>query len=132
MPVSYSMDFRRAVLAHVESGVSCSQASRVFGTSRSFVINLMRRYRETGELSPRLCGGANNTKLMDVQADVIGWVHDQPSITLQEIAMRLLEHHDLKASSSGLSDMLRRSGFTYKKIHAGGRGRSWTPQTETA
>jgi transposase len=124
MAVSYSLDFRRAVAAHVGKGVSCSGAAVVFGTSRSFVINLMRRYRETGDLGPCPRGGARHSKLVDHRDEIIGWIEAQPSITLQQMAERLAEEHGMTASTSGLSDMLRKAGFTYKKIHAGKRSRA--------
>lgn len=122
MPAAYSMDFRRAVAAHVAKGGSCSSTAAIFGTSRSFVINLMRRYRQTGELTPRPCGGARHHKLIDFQDEIIGWVETQPDITLRKIADRLLSKHQLTASTSGLSDLLRRAGYTYKKITLGQRG----------
>ena len=132
MSVSYSLDFRRAVLAHVERGFSCSGTAAVFGTSRSFVINLMRRYRETGELAPRPRGGAHHTKLADHRDEIIGWIKAQPSITLQQMADRLMETHAMTASTSGLSDMLRKAGYTYKKIHVGKRGRARSASAKAA
>ena len=116
MSAAYSMDFRRAVAAHVDRGFSCSRTAHVFGTSRSFVIKLMRRYRETGELAPRPRGGARHSKLIAFQDEIIGWIEDRPDITLHEMAERLTETHGVTASTSGLSDMLRRVGFKKKKI----------------
>lgn len=122
MPVAYSPDFRRAVGAHVDRGFSCTHTARVFGTSRSFVINLMRRYRETGALGPRTWVGARHSKLVAFQDEIIGWITEQPDITLTQMAQRLMREHGVKASSSGLSDTLRRNGYTYKKISVGKRG----------
>lgn len=132
MSASYSLDFRRAVAAHVAKGVSCSGTAEVFGTSRSFVINLMRRYRETGELGPRSRGGARHAKLADHRDEIIDWIEAQPSITLQQMAERLMAKHGVTASTSGLSDMLRKAGFTYKKIHAGQRGHAWSAPRKAA
>ncbi len=115
MPVAYSPDFRRAVAAHVERGFSCSHTARVFGTSRSFVINLMRRYRETGELGTRAWGGARHSKLVVFQDEIIGWIAEQPDLTLTQMTARLMREHGVKASISGVSDLLRRAGYTYKK-----------------
>jgi transposase len=122
MSSAYSMDFRRAVVAHVGRGSSCSQTARVFGTSRSFVIKLMRHFRETGDLAPRPRGGARHSKLVAFQHEIIGWIEARPDITLQQMAERLMDIHGVTASTSGLSDMLRRAGYTYKKIAAGQRG----------
>ena len=122
MSAAYSMDFRRAVAAHVGAGTSCSEAARRFGTSRSFVIKLMRQHRETGDLAPRPRGGARPSKLVAFQDEVIGWIEARPDITLQQMAERLMDVHGVTASTSGLSDMLRRAGYTYKKIASGQRG----------
>ena len=115
MPVAYSLDFRRAVAAHVGRGFSCSHTARVFGTSRSFVINLMRRYRETGDLGTRAWGGARHSKLIAFQDEIIGWITEQPDLTLAQMAERLMREHGVEASSSGLSSLLRRAGYTCKK-----------------
>jgi len=116
MSSAYSMDFRRAVAAHVDRGSSCSQTARVFGTSRSFVIKLMRHVRETGDLAPRPRGGARHSKLVAFQDEIIGWIEARPDITLQQMAERLMDIHGVTASTSGLSDMPRRAGFTYKNV----------------
>ena len=95
-------------------GGSCSSTAAIFGTSPSFVINLMRRYRQTGELAPRPCGGVRHRKLTAFQNELINWVEAQPDLTLGKIADRLRERYQLRASTSGLSDLLRRAGYTYK------------------
>lgn len=122
MSAAYSLDFRRAVAAHVGKGFSCSHTAGVFGTSRSFVINLMLRYRETGDLGPRPRGGARHTKLVDMRNEIIGWIEGRPDITLSQMADRLMKEHGVTASTSGLSDLLRRAGYTYKKVSARQRG----------
>lgn len=130
MSVAYSMDFRRAVTAHVEAGTSCPETARIFSTSRSFVIKLVRHYRETGDLAPRPRGGVPHSKLIAFQDEVIGWIEARLDITLQQMAQRLMDAHGVTASLSGLSDMLRRAGFTYKKITSGQRGYAWQAQGE--
>ena len=122
MPSTYSEDLRRSVISFVERGHSRREAARVFETSASFVINLMRHYRLTGEISARPRGGARHTKLTVHRDEIIAWIEERPDMTLEEIALRLHETHEVSASTSGLSDMLRKAGYTYKKIAAGKRG----------
>ena len=48
MPHALSNDLRKRVVAFIEAGNSCNEASRHFGASVSFAVNLMTLYRETG------------------------------------------------------------------------------------
>ena len=57
MPHAVSNDLRERVVRFVESGHSCHETSRHFGTSVSFVVNLMALYRETGVQSRNLIDG---------------------------------------------------------------------------
>lgn len=57
MPHPLSNDLRERVVAHVEAGHSCYHAAERFGTSVSFVVNLMRLWRQTGRVDPRPRGG---------------------------------------------------------------------------
>jgi len=122
MPSTYSEDFRRSVVRFVGRGHSCHEAARVFETSASFVINLIRQYRRTGDISARQRGGVRHAKLTPYLEEITGWLKDRPDMTLQEMAARLERDHGVSASTSGLSDMLRKAGYTYKKIAVGKRG----------
>ena len=54
----YSIDLRQRVIAAVETGgMSRHQAARVFGLGVSTVIAWVRRFRETGSMSPGKIGG---------------------------------------------------------------------------
>lgn len=58
-----SNDLCERVVAHVEAGHSCHDAAEHFGTSVSFVVNLMRLWRQTGRVDPRPRGGLRHGKL---------------------------------------------------------------------
>ena len=122
MPSTYSEDFRRSIVRFVECGHSRRETARVYGTSASFVINLMRRYKSTGLISAFARGGVRHAKLTPYRDEIISWLEARPDMTLEEIAARLADRHDVSASTSGLSDMLRKAGYTYKKIAVGQRG----------
>lgn len=122
MPSTYSEDFRRSIIRFVDRGHSRREAARVFETSASFVINLVRQYRRTGEMSARPRGGARHAKLTPYRDEIISWLEDRSDMTLEEMAARLEQDYGVSASTSGLSDMLCKAGYTYKKISAGKRG----------
>jgi len=125
MPKAYSDDFRRSVVRYVEQGHSCRKAAQIFGTSASFVVILMRQYRDTGRLKSKARGGVTRNSLSRHLGKLVAWLEADPSLTLAEMVERLASRHSVSATKSGLSKLLRRSGYTYKKIHAGQRGRAW-------
>ena len=53
MPHALPKAVRERCVRFVEAGNSCHEAARRFEVSRSFVINLMRLYWETGSVEPR-------------------------------------------------------------------------------
>ena len=125
MPKAYSEDFRLSVVRFVERGHSCRHAATVFGVSPSFVIILMRRYRLTNSVKAKAQGGARRDGLSRHLAKLVAWLDADPSMTLAEMVDRLASRHSVSATQSGLSKLLRRSGYTYKKIHVGKRGCAW-------
>lgn len=124
MPKTYSVDLRCRVIRFVEKGHSRREAARVFDLSPSFVIILMRRYKATGELTGCPRGGARHDSLARHLDTLVSWIEAQPSLTLAEMSERLEVQYGVSSTESGLSKLLRRSGYTYKKIHAGERGRA--------
>lgn len=132
MPRAYSMDLRERVVGFVEKGHSCRAAARHFGVSVTFAIVLVRRYRVTKALAARPSGGARRDGLSRHLQMLVDWIKAEPGITLAEISGRLLSDHGVTSTQSGLSKLLRRSGYTYKKIHAGQRGRAWAAPAAAA
>jgi transposase len=54
----YPLEFRRRVVAAVESGgLSCNRAAKQFGIGISTVIGWVKRLRKTGSLAPGQMGG---------------------------------------------------------------------------
>jgi len=132
MPKTYSVDLRRRVVRFVEKGHSRREAARVFELSPSFVIILMRRYKATGNLAGWSRGGTRHDRLSRHLDTLVSWIEAQPSLTLAEMSERLGVQHGVSSTESGLSKLLRRSGYTYKKIHAGQRSRAWSPPRKAA
>ena len=132
MPRTYSVDLRRRIVAFVEGGHSCREAARIFDVSPSFVIILMRRYKASGRFAGSPRGGARHDSLSRHLKVLTEWIEADPSQTLSEMCERLNQEHETRATTSGLSKLLRRSGYTYKKIHVGERGGAWQAPQEAA
>ena len=125
MRQTYSVDLRRRIVAFVERGHSRREAARIFDVSPSFVIILMRRYKTSGDLARKPRGGARHNRLSRHLEALEKWIEANPSLTLSQMCARLKHEYATPATTSGLSRLLRRSGYTYKKIHAGGRSCTW-------
>ena len=124
MATMISMDLRTRLVAAVNAGWSCRAAAARFGVSASCAIKLLARVRLTGSTAPgrrgRLPGGG---KLAPFKSTLIGWVEEQPDITMPELAARLRREHGVSADPSALSRLLCQAGWTFKKSpgRAGGR-----------
>ncbi len=81
MPHPLSNDLRERVVAHVEAGHSCHHASARFGTSVSFVVDLMRLWRQTGRVDPRPRGGFRHGKLASRRDFILAVVAARDDIT---------------------------------------------------
>src|SRR3974390_2139386 len=64
MPGPYSNDLRSRVVGAVESGgLSCHRAAERFGVAASTAINWVKRFRQTGSVSPGQIGGYKPRKI---------------------------------------------------------------------
>jgi transposase len=67
--VSYSIDLRQKILHACERRLGSQQAiAHIFGVSLSYVEKLLRRYRTTGELTPKPHGGGPRAVLRSRRA----------------------------------------------------------------
>jgi transposase len=123
MPHPLPNDLRERVVAFVEAGNSCSQAARHFGTSVSFAVNLLRRWRETGRVDPRPRGGFRHGKLAPHRDFILSAIDTKSDITMPELAQKLADAKGVKADPSNLSKFLIACGLSFKKNTAGKRAR---------
>nr|WP_086008307.1 IS630 family transposase [Nitrobacter hamburgensis] len=115
MPHPLSNDLRERVVAYVEAGNSCHGAAARFGTSVSFAVNLMRRWRETGRVDPRPRGGFRHGKLGQHRDFILATVAAESDITMPELAEKLAKAKGVKADPSNLSKFLIACGLSFKK-----------------
>ncbi|TIS36124.1 MAG: transposase, partial [Mesorhizobium sp.] len=90
MPKPYSLDLRERVVRFVEAGHSRRAAAAHFEVSVSFVVILMRNYRETESLAPKASGGRRHSKLDPHRAFLLGCVAEKDDITMPELAAQLV------------------------------------------
>lgn len=123
MPHPLSNDLRERVVGFVEAGHSRHEASRHFGTSVSFAVNLMALYQETGTVEPRAMGGKRHGKLDVVEGFLLATVKRSPDMTMPELAAVLLAEKGIEVTPQSLSRWLINRGFSFKKNASGKRAR---------
>lgn len=117
MAAPYSADLRRKIVQACERHSQSQRAvAEFFGVSRTFVEGLLRCYRRTGELVPLRQRPGPRPKL-DLAAcqRLRQWLHEQPDLTLAELAQRLRAGSGVAVSQPTLCRMLRQLGLHRKK-----------------
>ncbi|MFZ1062726.1 MAG: DDE-type integrase/transposase/recombinase [Acidimicrobiales bacterium] len=105
--------------AIVLEGRSIREAARSFGVSKSWVYELVRRYREGGasaleerskahHTNPRQMSGAIEEELVRLRKELLDLGADHGAATLQ---WHLAQRHDTTPSVSAIYRMLKRRGF---------------------
>ncbi len=112
--MALSQDLRLRIVDLVASGASRREAARQFKVSVSSAIRFVKQAEEMGHVDLKK-PKKRKSKLDAYRADIIGWIAEQPDLTLAEICARLDEEHGLRAGSSTLDDWLRANQITYKK-----------------
>ena len=119
MPKAYSLDLRERVAGFVDSGRSRHAAAAHFKVSVSFVVNLMKAYRMTGQLTPKPGGGRRHAKLDPHRAFLLARVAEKDDITMPELAAELVAATGTRADPASISRWLIRNGYRFKKNAAG-------------
>lgn len=112
--MALSQDLRLRIVDLVVSGVSRREAARRFQVSASSAVRFVKQAEEFGHVDVKPTK-KRKSKLDPFRADIVGWIGEQPDLTLAELCARLDERHGLRAGSSTLDDWLRAKAITYKK-----------------
>lgn len=117
----YSDDLRIRIIGAIERGEeSWRQIARRFDVHVSFVIRLVRSYRETGTVQPRPHGGGRKPALGPEQLERLReLLRDRPDATLEELRQAL----GASCSTMAIVGALKKLGLTRKKkvLHAAER-----------
>ncbi|WP_258005915.1 helix-turn-helix domain-containing protein, partial [Cylindrospermopsis raciborskii] len=80
------------IVAWVAQEGSQRQLAERFKVSLSFVKNLVRRYRETGQVEPKQCGGYEKPIIAGQYLNMIkSWLDEKNDLLLSELCDRLRE-----------------------------------------
>lgn len=123
MPHPLSNDLRKRVAKFVEAGHSRHEAAERFGTSVSFAVKLMKRYRDTGRVEPKPRGGFRHGKLGPHRVFILRQVEAKHDISMPELAALLHQTKGVEVAPATLSRFLIACGLSFKKNAQGIRTR---------
>ena len=70
---AYSVDLKQKIVDIYQSeSISQRQLAQRFGVTKSFVIKLLKQYRETGDIRPLPHGGGAKLKVSPQQLETLG------------------------------------------------------------
>ena len=117
---AYSLDLRQKIVdTYLNEEISQRQLATRFRVSKSFIIKLLKQYRETGEIEPLVHGGGARLKVNPEQLEVLAKiVEDNNDATLEELCQIFKAKTNLTVSRSTMGRMSQRLNLTVKKKHS--------------
>ena len=117
MPAPYSSDLRQRIIDAYEAKVgSQRQLAERFKVSLSFVRDLMRHYRSTGQVEPKPHRGGAVAKLAATHLPIVEQlVNAQPDALLYEMCERFAKRTGITVSISTMHRAEQKLGLSYKK-----------------
>ena len=116
MPKPYPIELRQRVVDHVELGHTHRGTARHFKVSIKFVNDMVKLHKETGALAPKAYKGRlGKGKLAPYKDWLIERVHNNPSLTLNELRQDLFKHFGVQVNLSPIYYHLRNRNYTHKK-----------------
>lgn len=117
MAAPASLDLRRRVVeAYLRGGSTYAEVAARFAVGEATVSRWLRRYRESGDVSPRPHGGGQPRLITSKQEKLVErLVREHPDWTEAEFAEELRRRHGIEASSVTVGRVIRRLGYSVKK-----------------
>ncbi|NJK99466.1 MAG: transposase [Spirulinaceae cyanobacterium RM2_2_10] len=114
---AYSIDFRQKIVETYENEpISQRQLAARFGVAVSFIEKLLKQYRTTGNLAPKVRTEQTPTKLNPAQLEQFSeLVRTHNEATLNELRELVAEKLEVNVSRSTIDRMLKKLGFSRKK-----------------
>ena len=113
MAKPYSLDLRNRVIEKHKSGKRVSEIEKELDVKRTFVYDMLRRYRETGSVEPKPAAGGKKPSITpEILLQIEALVLETPDITLQEIKDEL----GITVALSAICDAINKKlNLRYKK-----------------
>ncbi|MEB3180359.1 MAG: transposase [Nostocaceae cyanobacterium] len=107
---AYSLDFRQKILdTYLKGGISQRQLAERFCVTLGFIEKLLKQYRETGNIAPKVRSQQTPPKLNSEQLNVLREIVEAKNdATLSEIREQLKEKTGIMIGISTVDRMLKR------------------------
>ena len=114
---AYSLDLRQKIIdTYSEGGISQRQLAKRFRVALSFIEKLLKQYRETGSIAPKVRRQQTPTKLSQEQLNILSSiVSNNNDATLDELRIILEKQTGVLIGRSTLDRMLKRLNLNLKK-----------------
>jgi transposase len=114
---AYPNELRIRVLEAYQRGEgSRRKLADRFQVSFQFVLQLIKRFRQTGRIDPKPAGGGNRRAIDAAGEKVLRqWLGEQSDLTLLQLCARYEEQRGVKISQSAMGRALLRMGMSRKK-----------------
>lgn len=113
----YSIDLRQKIIdVYNQGNISQRQLARQFRVALSFIQKLVKQYKETGSVAPKMRRQQTPTKLTDEHLEILrNLVAENQQATLQELKTELALRTGVTVSISTVHRMLRRLNLSRSK-----------------
>ncbi len=99
-------------------GISQRQLAKRFRVALSFIQKLLKQYRETGSIAPKVRKQQTPTKLSEEQLNILSLIiSNNNDATLDELRILLEKQTGVLIGRSTLDRMLKRLNLNLKKKH---------------
>ncbi len=117
MPVSYSGDLRcRVIISWEAKEGSQRQLAERFKVSLSFVRNLLRHYRQNGQIEAKRRGGYQQPTIQNEDLNIIqSLVEEKNDLLLRELCDRYQERTGIRVSIPTMHRAVEKLGLRCKK-----------------
>lgn len=114
---AYSLDLRQKIVdTYLEGGISQRQLAERFCVTLSFVEKILKQYRETGNIAPKIRIQQTPPKLNEEQLNILqDIVEANNDATLSEIREHLKDKTGITIGVSTVDRMLRKLEISLKK-----------------
>jgi transposase len=115
---AYSLDFRQKILdTYLQGGISQRQLAKRLCVSLSFVEKLLKQYKETQSIAPKLRTKQTSTKLNLEQLNILQEIVEAKNdATLSEIRLIIEEKTGITIGISTVDRMLRKMKISRKNM----------------
>jgi len=114
---AYSLDLRQKILdTYLQGGISQRQLAKRFCVTLSFIEKLLKQYRETGSIGPKVRTQQTPPKLNSQQFNVLQEIVEAKNdATLKEIRAALAQKTGITIGISTVDRMLQKMEISLKK-----------------